>query len=53
MDEEVQGVEEKLLEQFKDVFSNGEESLKTMNCKPSVIELTPASNLSDCLQQEI
>ena len=40
-DEEVEGIKEKLLEQFKDVFSDGEESLKIMNCKPSIIELMP------------
>ena len=39
--EEVEGIKEKLLEQFKDVFSDGEETLKIMNCKPSVIELMP------------
>ena len=39
--EEVEGIKEKLLEQFKDVFSDGEVSLKIMNCKPSVIELIP------------
>ena len=39
--EDVEGIKEKLLEQFKDVFSDGEETLKIMNCKPSVIELMP------------
>ena len=39
--EEVEGIRKKLLEQFKDVFSDGEESLKIMNCKPSIIELMP------------
>ena len=40
-DEEVECIKEKLLEQFKDVFSDGKESLKIMNCKPSKIELMP------------
>ena len=39
--EEVEGIRNKLLEQFKDIFSDGEESLKIMNCKPSVIDLMP------------
>ena len=39
--EEVDGIKEKLLEQFKYVFSDGDESLKIMNCKPSIIELMP------------
>ena len=37
----MEDINEKLLEQFKDVFSDGEETLKIMNCKPSVIELKP------------
>ena len=41
MSVEVESVKEKLLEQFKDVFSDGEDTLKIMNCKPSVIELMP------------
>ena len=39
--EEVEGIKENLLEHFKDVLSNGEETLKIDNCKPSVIELMP------------
>ena len=39
--EEVEGIRKKLLEQFKDVISDGEESLKIMNCRPSIIELMP------------
>ena len=31
------------MEQFKDVFSDGEDSWKIMNCKPSVIKLMPDS----------
>ena len=32
------------MELFKDVFNDGEESLKIMNCKPGIIELMPDAN---------
>lgn len=34
-------IKEKLLDQFKVVFSDGEETLKIVNCKTTVIELMP------------
>ena len=41
--EEEEDIKEKLLEQFKDVFSDGEETLKIVNGKANVVELMPDS----------